>query len=271
MSPTRRPSVSVLLITLNEERLLERVLQSVAWADEIVVVDSGSTDRTEEIARRYTDRFFVRPYEGEGVQRLRSLELSTGEWILYVDGDEVVTPELRASIQRAVAAPRGKAGFRVRLHTRFLGTWLGTRGWRREWKVRLFERSRGTFSPVPVHSGSVVDGPVGTLKGALLHHPYRDLEHFVEKMNRYSTRAAEDLYRRGHRGSGAGAPARGVARFLRDYLLGGDFLYGPPGLIRSSVIGYYTFLKYAKLHELARAGADAELPALSDTSRSSAP
>ncbi len=248
----RGTRLSVLLITLNEERLLGRVLESVRWADEIVIVDSGSTDATEEIARRYTEHFHVREYTGEGEQRRRSLELSSGEWILYVDGDEVVTPELAASIQAAIRDPRGHAGFRMQLHTRFLGQWFGTRGWRREWKTRLFHRERGHFSPVRVHSGSVVDGPVGTLDGALLHYPYRDIDHVIAKLNRYSTMMAASSAERGVGVAAPAALARGSARFLRDYLLGGDFLYGGAGLLRSAINGTYTFLKYAKQWESIR-------------------
>jgi len=247
-----RPRVSVLIITLNEERLLESVLESVRWADEIVVVDSGSTDRTEEIARGYTENFYVRPYVGEGEQRRRSLELSSGEWILYVDGDEIVSPALAAAIQRAVRQPGGAHGFRIRLHTWFLGRWFGSRGWRREWKVRLFRRDRGRFSPVEIHSGAVIDGPIQTLEGPLLHIPYRDIAHFVEKMNRYSTRMAAEMEDGGRVASPPVAMLRGVARFLRDYLGGGDFLYGSAGLVRSSFYGYYTFLKYLKVWEAKR-------------------
>jgi hypothetical protein len=267
MSGAPRPRISVLIITLNEERLLERVLESVRWADEIVIVDSGSTDRTEEIARRFTDHFHFRAYIGEGEQRMRSLELSTGEWVFYIDGDEIVTPQLAASIQRAVAAPGSMAGFRVRLHTWLLGRWFGSRGWRREWKVRLFRRGRGHFAAVEVHSGSVVDGPVGTLKGALLHVPYRDLAHLVEKMNGYSTRMAAQLREKGRRSSPPAALARGVSRFLRDYIGGGDFLYGRAGLVRSVLMGYYTFLKYAKLWEAGRSAPPPEVLQPTHTTR----
>jgi glycosyltransferase involved in cell wall biosynthesis len=249
MSRTDRPTISVLIITLNEERMLDDVLRSVTWADEIVVLDSGSTDGTEAIARRYTDRFHHHSYSGEGDQRRRSLELSTGDWILYVDGDEVVTPELRDSIIATLGDPGDSAGFRVQIHTRFLGKWFGRRGWRREWKVRLFRRDRGRFRPSAVHSGAIVEGPVGTLDGALQHHPYNDIGHLVAKMNSYSSRSVADDLATGQRSSASGAVVRGVARFLRDYLFGGDFLYGGAGLIRSTISGYYTFLKYAKLWE----------------------
>jgi len=249
MKDVGSPTISVLIITLNEERLLEPVLDSVRWADEIIIVDSGSTDRTEDIARNFTEHFHVRRYTGEGDQRNHSLSLAAGEWIFYVDGDEIVSPELARSIRAAVVAPGGFAGFRMELRTRFLGREFGARGWRKEWKVRLFRRDRGHFKPALVHSGAVVDGPVGTLSGVVTHVPYRDIAHLIEKRNSYSTRAASDLAAKGQRSSALGAVFRGAAMFLRDFIIGGDFLYGNAGLVRSSISGYYTFLKYAKLWE----------------------
>lgn len=269
MTGAARPKISVVMITLNEERMLDAVLRSVEWADEIVIVDSGSTDRTEAIARSHTDHFFPHPYRGHGRQRQRSLELSHGEWILYIDADEVVTPELRSSIQRALADPGAAAGFRMQLHTRFLGRWFGTRGWRREWKTRLFRRDAGEFDDAPIHEGAIIQGRIGTLDGPLLHYPYRDLAHFAEKMNLYSTAMAAESRRRGGRSAALSAPLRGMARFVRDYLFGGDFLYGGAGLIRSAMIGYYTFLKYAKVWE---AGVPPdERPSDSEPSDQSAP
>lgn len=241
--------LSVLLITLNADRLLDEVLRSVSWADEIVVVDGGSTDRTEEIARRYTDRFHFNSYRGHGLQRQKSLELARGDWIFYVDADEVVTPELRSSIERAMADPRNAAGFQVQLHTWFLGRWLGRRGWRREWKLRLFRRDRGRFDDATIHEGAIVDGPIRSLDGVLLHYPYRDIAHLVEKMNAYSSAMAEEHQIHGHRGSPYKAVIRGGASFVRDFVFGGDFLNGGAGLVRSATFGYYTFLKYAKIWE----------------------
>jgi glycosyltransferase involved in cell wall biosynthesis len=254
---TSRPRLSVLIITLDAARMLDEVLQSVSFADEIVIVDSGSSDTTEEIARRYTDNFHVQPYAGHGRQRQRSLELASGDWVLYVDADEVVTPELRDSIQAAVATPGAHAGFRMQLHTWFMHEWVGNRGWRREWKTRLFRRDSGTFTAARIHEGAVVEGPIGTLKGALLHYPYRDLEHFAEKMNSYSSGVTWALAERGRRSSALGAVLRGGLRFFRDYVVGGEFLYGGRGLIRSALLGYYVFLKYAKLYEGNAAGGDA--------------
>jgi glycosyltransferase involved in cell wall biosynthesis len=215
------PRLSVLMITYNAERLLRAVLESVQWADEIIIVDSGSTDRTETIARDYTDRFHHRPYAGHGLQRQRSLELATGDWVLYVDADEVVTPELRRSIEAAIRDPGAAAGFRVQLHTWFLGRWFGRRGWRKEWKLRLFRRDRGWFDDAPIHEGAVVDGPIRSLAGVLLHYPYRDLDHFAEKMNAYSSGIARSHFDGGHRASAPGAVIRSFANFFRDYIFGG--------------------------------------------------
>lgn len=249
MTTEERPRLSVLIITRDAERLLDRVLESVRWADEIVIVDSGSTDETEAIARRHTEKFSFQAYAGHGRQRQRTLELSSGEWILYVDSDEIVTPRLAESIRSAVAAPGNRAGFRVELHTYFAGKWFGKRGWRKEWKLRLFRRGQGYFDDEPIHEGAVVDGPIGALNGQLLHYPYRDLEHLVDKMNRYSTAMAESGRAGERHGTPFGGLLRGMARFFRDYLIGGDFLYGGAGLVRSATAGYYAFLKYAKVWE----------------------
>lgn len=245
----RAPRLSVLIITYNEERLLAEVLKSVSWADEIIVVDSGSTDRTAEIARRYTEHFHVHPYEGQGIMRQHSFNYSTGDWILYIDADEVVTPALRTSIQTALRTPEGCNAFQFELRTKFLGVWFGSRGWRKEWKTRLFARDHGSFDARPVHEGATIQGPVGTLEGFLLHYPYRDLAHATEKMNRYSSMGAEVLRARGTRSSVTAATLRAAVRFLRDYVLGGDFLYGVAGMTRSMIMAHYTFLKYAKVAE----------------------
>lgn len=239
--------LSVLLITLDADRLLDQVLSSVQWADEIVIVDSGSADRTAEIARRYTDHFHVRSYQGHGRMRQLSLELSSGDWILYVDSDEVVTPELQRSIQQAVADPGRFAAFQMELHTEFLGAWFGKRGWKKEWKTRLFRRDSGEFDDRRIHEGARIRGPIGTLGGVIEHHPYRDIQHAREKMDDYADKGAEILKQDGRRASRPGAVARGLTRFLRDYILGGDFLYGIAGFRRAQLMGYYTWRKYRLL------------------------
>jgi len=217
-----------------------------------VVVDSGSTDRTEEVARRFTDRFFRREWDGYGKQKQNALDRATGEWVLSIDADEVVTPELRASIEQALRDPGEWVGFRMELHTWFLDRWFGGRGWRRQWKMRLFRRGGARFSENRVHEGVVVDGPIGRLSGVLLHYHYRDMAHEVQKVNFYSTLAAQQLRAAGKR-SGPAAPVfRGAAHFGKTYLLQGGFLYGRAGFVEAALNGLYGFLKYAKLWDAPR-------------------
>jgi len=254
--PAERPIISVMIITFNSERLLERVLASVAWAEEIVIVDGGSSDRTEEIARRFTDRFQIREFRGFGLQKQSALDLCTGEWVLSIDSDEVVSETLRRSIERAVADPGDAVAFRMKLATCFAGVWFGDRGWRADRKLRLFRRDRGRFSTHIVHEGVEIDGRVGWVDGLLLHYSYSDIEHFATKMNHYSSSMAIRKMEAGGRAGATTAVIRGLLRFWRDWLFGGDFLYGGAGLTRSALAGYYTFLTYAKLWERVRGSSD---------------
>ena len=248
---TRR-SLSVIMITLNAERLLDRVLESVSWAHEIVVVDSGSTDRTEEIARRYTERFYVHEWPGEGVQRQRALDLATGDWVLVLDADEVVSPSLRAAIEEVMVHPPGDAAFKVTYHTYFLGHWFGRRGWRREKHIRLFRRGTWRFRPVLVHGGQDIEGTIGEIPGVILHYPYRDVSHFLEKMNLYSTWSARQMFERGRRCGVTASVTRGATHFVAHYIVRGGFLDGRAGLVSASLNAVYAFLKYAKLWEMGR-------------------
>lgn len=266
----RRPALSVIVITLDEEENLGRALESVRWADEIVVVDSESTDGTERVARRYTDRFVVRPWKGQGRQKQRALELARGEWVLSLDADEEVTPELRRSIEAAVRDPGGRAGFEVGVHSYYLGHWFGRRGWRREdWKLRLFRRDRGRFSDHVIHEHARVDGPVGRLDGPLLHYPYRDMHDHIARMNRYTTHIARERHRRGERRGVVSPFLRGGAEFLSNYLLRGGFLDGRSGLMGAGFAGMYTFLKHAKIWELGLPASGADPPSPAPSPRSS--
>ncbi len=262
-----RPRLSVILITLNEEKHLPRTLESVAWADEIVVVDSGSTDRTEAVARRYTDHFYVREWDGYGKQKERALSLASGEWVLSIDADEVVSLELRREIEEVLRAPDGDAGYEMRLHTWMMGRWLGTRGWYAEWKLRLFRRDLGGFAHSLVHERVEVDGAVGRLTGILRHYHDRGIRYEVDRMNRYSSLAARQLSKRGVTTRGIGAALlRGCTYFIQAYFVKGLVVYGRAGLTQSLLRGYYGFLKYAKLWEIGRSGPDGDDPSVSSSS-----
>jgi glycosyltransferase involved in cell wall biosynthesis len=267
-----RPSISVILITRDEEARLERTLESVAWADELVIVDSGSTDRTEEVAHRFGARFVVAPWEGFGRQKQHALDLATGEWVLSIDADEVVTPELRLSIEEAVRRPGGAVGFSFQLYTDFFGVWMGSRGWYREWKLRLFRRDRARFDHSVVHEGIQLDGSVRRIGGVLLHYHFRGLDHQVEKLNRYTSWTAERRFASGTRSGSATPFVRGVASFLKSFLLQGRFLYGRVGLVSALFTGADGFLKYAKLWEMQRAReADATRPESAESNQPTSP
>lgn len=244
--------ISVILITQNEEENLGRALESVSWADEVVVVDSGSTDRTEEIARAHGARFLHREWVGFGVQKQRALDEATEPWVLSLDADEAVDAGLARAIRRAVADPAGMVGFEVQRVTRFAGAWLGHRGWRRETHLRLFRRDHGRFTPLPLHEGVEVDGPVGRLEGYLLHYSWADIEHQMEKLNRYTTISARERHGRGKRAGALTPFFRGIAWFLKDYVFRGGFLHGRAGLVHAGLFGVYSFVRFAKLWEMDR-------------------
>ncbi len=251
-APIDEPTISAALITLNVEDTLERTLESVAWVDEIVVVDGGSRDATPRIARDHGARLLSRDWPGYGAQKQRALEAARGRWILSVDADEVVTAPLAESIRRAVADPRGRAGFRMERHTRFLGAWLGARGWWRERKLRLFRADRARFEDLPVHEGVILDGPVARLHGPLLHFPWPTIERRLEKDDRYTSLEAEQLFRAGRR-PGALGPFGPAARwFVKAYLKRGAFLHGTAGLVHAGLEAATAAQRHAKLVELWR-------------------
>lgn len=254
VSPGGNPPLSAVLITKNAERTLERTLAALGWVDEIVVVDSGSEDATAAIARRHGARFLERDWPGYGPQKRRAAEAATGDWILSVDADEVVSPELAASIREAVASPGNHVAFRMYLCTEFLGTWLGSRGWWRDWKLRLYRSDRGSFNDEQVHEGISVEGPVGSLDGPLYHYAWRDVAHRLQKENAYATLSAIRDHRRGRR-SGALRPFfRAAGWFVKEYLFRCGFLHGRAGLLHAGLTGSYAFQRAVKLHELTRRG-----------------
>lgn len=248
------PTLSATLITLDAERTLDRALAALAWVDEIVVVDAGSTDATLEIAGSHGARCLVREWPGYGIQKARAAREARGEWVLSVDADEVVSDELARSIRSAVADPGGRVGFEMACHTRFMGAWLGGRGWWTDWKLRLFRRDRGRFTRDPIHEGVRVEGPVGRLAGPLRHYPWASVAHRLEKDNRYGTLAALRDYRNGRRARALGPVARGVGWALKEYLLRGGFLHGRAGAIHAALSGAYAFQRASKLWELRRRG-----------------
>lgn len=259
MAATRAP-VSLCIITRDEEASLPRCLASARFADDVVVLDSGSTDRTVELARAAGARVFVEPFRGHVAQKARAVELARNDWVLCLDADEELSPELAAAVGRALERPDGAAGFELARKTWYAGRFIEHSGWWPEWRLRLYDRRRGGWTGEDPHDRIEVQGPVGRLTGALHHYAYRDLEHHLAKVNRYTTTMAQGLERRGVRFRFRDLLLRPPARFLRMYVARRGFLDGARGLLLAAIGAFYVFLKYAKLWERTRARAGKAAP-----------
>jgi glycosyltransferase involved in cell wall biosynthesis len=245
--------LSVITLALNEERNIEACLESVRWADEILVVDSGSTDRTVELARRFTDGVVTVPWLGYGPTKNHALGLVHGDWVLWLDADERVTPEQEREIRQVLQSrDPGPAAYAMGRRAYFLGRWIRHSGWYPSRVTRLFRRTAGRFTEKNVHEQLVVDGPVGVLGGDLLHYTDPDLHHYFAKFNRYTSLAAEDLDAAGRRWSMIDLVIRPCFQFCKMYVARRGFIDGMEGFILAIVSSAYVFVKYAKLRERQR-------------------
>lgn len=252
MSQASRARLTATVITLNAAAQLPECLTSVAFADEVVVADSGSTDGTQEIAARLGARVLTHPWLGYGRQKQFAAEQAANDWILSLDADERVSPELAASIVRALAAPAAPV-YRVARRNRFMGRWLSHGEGYPDWSARLYDRRAARWSDDPVHERLVYTAQPATLAGDLLHDSAEDLDRYLDKQNRYTALAARAMFERGERAGVLRLVGSPVVRFLKFYVLRLGFLDGVPGLVHISIGCMNSFLKYAKLIELERA------------------
>lgn len=253
--------LTVTVITYNEAAAVGGALESVSWADEIIVVDSGSTDDTVAIARRYTPHVEVRPWSGYGAQKNHAASRASHDWILSIDADERVTPALADEIRRLFERGPEAAGYRIRRVSHYLGRWIRSTDWYPDLHLRLYDRRRARWSTRPVHESIELDGRAATLRGELLHHPYRDVSEHLRKIDRYTTLVAEQWAAEGRRTTALQAFVFPQLAFLRNYVLKRGFRDGTTGLVVSMLNSYYVFLKYAKLIERQHAArADAAAP-----------
>ena len=236
----------------DDEGTLARCLESIAFADEvIVVVDAKSRDQTEKIATELATRVEIHPYRGDLEQKRFTSGLATGNWLLSIDADEVVSPELAQSIRDAVVKPDA-VGYEMNRVAWHLGRWVRHGDWHPDWKLRLFERSHSRWVGRNPHGRVEVEGAVSRLEGDLYHYSYRDLADQIERIHSHSSQAAEALYAEGRQARLLDLVLRPPARFLRSYVLKRGFLDGTVGLLVACAIGYSVFLKYAKLWEHVR-------------------
>lgn len=244
--------LSVVIIARNEEANLPRCLGSVKWADEILVGDSGSTDRTVEIARSYGARIVTYEWTGFGPAKQIVSEQAEGEWILSLDADEEVTDKLAEEIKAAVGSDQGAVGYNIRRRTLFLGRWMYHGGWYPDWVTRLYRRESGRISGYAVHEGIAVDGPTARMNNDLLHYSYPTLEIYLQKLNRYTTLAAQEAIGRGQTASLWHIVVNPFAKFIKQYVLRAGFLDGTEGFVLAVLSAGYVVIKYTKLWQLQR-------------------
>jgi glycosyltransferase involved in cell wall biosynthesis len=241
--------LSVLVPTKNEEANIRACLESVRWADEVVVVDSGSTDGTLAVARSIADRVLEHEYVNSAAQKNWALPQLKHRWVLIVDADERVTPALKAEIERVSNAPDRADGYWICRSNHFLGKPIRSAGWQRDKVLRLFDRTKGAYEPLHVHAEVRISGTVGMLRERLEHDTYANLDRYFEKFDRYTKWSAADLKQRGIRASAARLLFRPWFRFIRMYVLEGGFREGRSGIVLCMLAAFSVFTKYARRWE----------------------
>jgi glycosyltransferase involved in cell wall biosynthesis len=246
MSNEKNTSLSVILITKNEAANIRECLQSVAWADEIIVVDSGSTDNTVEICREFTPHVHVRDWPGFGIQKNRALDYAGKDWVLSLDADERVTPELRAELEEAMRTGTAD-GYEIPRLSSFCGRFMRHSGWYPDYVLRLFKRGTARFSDNLVHEKLLTEGKTVKLKSLLLHYAFDNLEVVLRKMDQYSTAGAQMQKQRGRKVTLTGAVLRGMWSFVRSYIIRGGILDGQEGFMLAVSNAEGTYYRYVKL------------------------
>lgn len=243
-------SLSVVIITYNEEQNIRACLESVQFANEVIVLDSGSTDNTTKIAKEYGANVVSTDWPGDGPQRNRGIKLAKSNWVLILDADERVTDELRTSIQNI---DNSCDGYDVRFQSYYLGRAIRHGDWRGEKHIRLFKRAKGRYSECEVsgaqgaHCRPIVNGKVGKIKGVIEHHPFPNLDKMLTKLNAYSSGSAALKVHRGQKGGLIKALVHAYWCFLRGYIIRRGFLDGKEGFILAVSNAQGTFYRYLKM------------------------
>jgi (heptosyl)LPS beta-1,4-glucosyltransferase len=243
--------ITATVISFNEERRIGAALASLAWADEIVVVDSGSTDRTVEIASGYTDRVLHNPWPGYAGQKNHAAAAASNDWVFSLDADEVVTARLSASIRAVRDRAPDAVGYRMARRAWYVDRWIHHGGWYPDWQVRLYDRRQGQFEGRFVHESVALSGPVGTLVGDLDHYTVDSLSDHHRRIDGYTTLAARERIARGRRFSAIRAALQPPLTFLQTYVLKQGFRDGTAGLAIAGFAAYYVFLREMKMRFVA--------------------
>ena len=251
----KRPPVSACIITFNEERSIRDCLESLSWVEEIVVVDSMSEDATVSICSEYTDVIIQKDWEGHVKQKNCALAQASNEWVLCLDADERVSPDLREEIEQNLSDESGGVdGYFCPRHSYYLGRWINHGGWYPDYKLRLFKKSKGRWGGKDPHVKVVLNGITKHLTAELYHYVYRNLSQQLQTVDSFSTITAAGLNCEGDRFSLMKLIFRPPLKFIGTYLLKRGFLDVLPGFIIAVTSSFYVFLRYAKLWELQKQG-----------------
>src|SRR5438093_3934968 len=247
-------TIASITITKNEESNIRACLESLKWVDEIVVVDACSTDRTVELAQRFTDKIFVRPWPGYGPQKNFGIEQAAADWVLIVDADERVTPELQIEIRKLIALPRNDeiSAYRVPRRNYYYGRWVRWGGAYPDYQIRLFRKGYARYNDVQIHENLVVKGSVGTLVGHLDHFTERQIEDHFRKFGTYTTLAAQEKLKQVKRVGWSDLLIQPLVITFKTYFIKQGLRDGVHGLILSVFAGMFTFVKYSKAWDLLR-------------------
>lgn len=249
-APTAR-SVTACIVAFNEEDRIADCIRSVSFCDEVVVVDSHSSDRTREIARELGAKVIERDWPGYGAQKEFATRVARHDWILSLDADERATPKLRDEILALERDGfRGRVGWRMPRLTAWQGRWIRHGTWYPDRQLRLFDRREGHWGGYNPHDRWETKGPVGKLRGDILHHTYRSLEDHLRTIDRYTEIMAQGMHERGRKATLVDIVLRPAARFFRFYFLKLGFLEGWRGLVLAYFVAYYARLKYVRLYVL---------------------
>jgi len=244
--------LSILILTYNSADTIETTLKSLRWCEKIVVVDSGSQDNTRDICRKFTSTIYEHPYSNYGDQLNWALDKIETEWVLVVDSDEELSSPLQEEIQELFrqGGPLLHRGYYLPRKSKFLGRWIEHSGWYPDYVLRLFKKEGVHYKKRKLGSSPLVDGVKGYLKGDLLHYPYRGLDDYLKKFQKYTQASAEEMYAQGRNATYFDLSLRPLLRFWKSYCWKRGFLDGFPGLILAVLSSYYVFMKYAKLWEM---------------------
>lgn len=243
-------SLSVIIITKNEEHNIRRCLDSVKWADEIILIDSQSTDKTVEIAMGYGAKIYSPEWRGYGPAKQEGVKKATGEWILSIDADEEVTPELAEEIKKTLDSESNYNGYLINRHTNFLGKWINHCGWYPDYLLRLFRKESGNFNDALIHEKVEINGKTRELKAELLHYSYPNLETYLERFNRYTTLGAEAAFAKGKKARNFDIVFRPFISFIDHFITHQGFQDGLEGFIISVLSSMAVMVKYVKLRHL---------------------